>query len=125
MAMTSDYWWEEKDFTSRLVDVTEKTAIPFPGKLFVLAEKRVGAGMLEFAEPESTEIVSGCKNQYSCQERGQANLKKITRSWIQGEEKHSSKTYQTSQSRSRRDILQTFFNDHVKQFLAPTCCNNY
>ena len=45
-----------------LAQVIGRTAIPFLRKYFVLAAKRVGADLLEFAVPEIAEVVSGRKN---------------------------------------------------------------
>ena len=45
--------------------VTVRIAIPFLGKYFVPAAKRVGADLLEFAVPEVASVVSGKKNMKS------------------------------------------------------------
>ena len=45
-----------------LAQVIGRTAIPFLRKYIVPAAKRVGADLLEFAVPESAEVVSGRKN---------------------------------------------------------------
>ena len=42
--------------------VLGRTAIPFLREYIVPAAKRVGADLLEFAEPEIAEVVSGRKN---------------------------------------------------------------
>ena len=45
-----------------VAQVIGRTAIPFLRKYIVLAAKRVGADLLEFAVPEIAEVVSGRKN---------------------------------------------------------------
>ena len=45
-----------------LAQVIGRTAIPFLRKYIVPAAKRVGADLLEFAEPQISEVVSGRKN---------------------------------------------------------------
>ena len=45
-----------------LAQVIGRTAIPFSRKYIVPAAKRVGDDLLEFAVPETAEIVSGRKN---------------------------------------------------------------
>ena len=45
-----------------LAQIIGRTAISFLRKHIVSAAKRVGAGLLEFAEPEIAKFVSGRKN---------------------------------------------------------------
>ena len=45
-----------------LAQVIGRTAIPFLRKYIIPAAKHVGADLLEFAVPESAEVVSGRKN---------------------------------------------------------------
>ena len=47
---------------SALAQVIGRTAIPFLRKYIVPAAKRVGADLLEFAVPETEEVVSGREN---------------------------------------------------------------
>ena len=45
-----------------LAQVIGRTAVPFLRKYIVPAAKRVGADLLQFARPETAEVVSGRKN---------------------------------------------------------------
>ena len=45
-----------------LAQIFERTSIPFIRKNIVPAAKRVGTDLLEFAEPEVADVVSGRKN---------------------------------------------------------------
>ena len=104
-----------------LAQVIGRTAIPFLRKYVVPAAKRIGADMLEFAAPESGEVVSGRKSFKSAAKSvGKQTLKKQlgegegSRRWKRavGVRQTGSKqrkiipTKSTKQSsRSRRDIF--------------------
>ena len=113
-----------------LAQIIGRTSIPFLRKYVVAAAKRIGADMLEFAVPEIAEVVSGRKNfKTAAKSVGKQTLKKQLG---EGSRRGGSKqkriipTKSTQQSsRSRRDILQTFLADHVKQqFSVPTFCGS-
>ena len=60
-----------------LAQVIGRTAIPFLRKYIVPAAKRVGADLLEFAEPEIAEVVCGRKNfKTAAKNVGKQTLKK-------------------------------------------------
>ena len=96
-----------------LAQVIGRTAIPFLRKYVVLAAKRVGADLLEFAVPEIAEVVSGRKNfKTAAKSVGKKPLKKQlgegegSRRRTAGKHRRISPTKSTKQSsRSRRDIF--------------------
>ena len=88
-----------------LAQIIGRTAVPFLRKYVVLAAKRIGAYMLEFAVPEIAEVVSGRKNfKTAAKSVGKKTLRKQL-----GEARKQRKiipTKSTKQSsRSRRDIF--------------------
>ena len=106
-----------------LAQVIGRTAIPFLRKCIVPAAKRLGADLLEFAVPETAEVVSGRKNiKTAAKSVGRQTLRKQfgegSRRRTGGSRKRSASTVIPTKSakqisRSRRDILQTFFFNHV------------
>ena len=108
-----------------LAQVIGRTAIPFLRKHVVPAAKPIGTDMFEFSVPEIAEFVSGRKNfKTAAKSVGKKTLKKQ----MGGGSKHRRiiPTKSPKQSSwSRRDILQTFLVDHVKQRLSvPTFCGS-
>ena len=98
-----------------LAQVIGKTAIPFVRKYFVLAAKRLGADLLEFAVPEIAEVVSGRKNfKTAAKSVGRQTLRKqlgegSRRKTGSSRKRSSSRVIPTKCakqiSRSRRDIF--------------------
>ena len=108
-----------------LAQVIGRTAIPFLRKHVVPAAKPIGTDMFEFSVPEIAEFVSGRKNfKTAAKSVGKKTLKKQ----LGGGSKHRRiiPTKSPKQSSwSRRDILETFLVDHVKQRLSvPTFCGS-
>ena len=93
-----------------LAQVIGRTAIPFLRKYIVLAAKRVGADLLEFAAPETGEVISGRKSfKTAAKSVGKETLKKqLGEGSRRGGSKQKriipSKSSKQS-SRSRRDIF--------------------
>ena len=91
-----------------LAQIIEKTAIPFLRKYVVPAAKCVGADLLEFALPDTAEVVSGRNNfKTAAKSVGKQALKKQLG---EGSRKKTASriipTKSTKQSsRSRRDIF--------------------
>ena len=110
-----------------VAQVIGKTAIPFLPKYVVPAAKRIGVDMLEFAAPEILEVFSG-RNSFKTAAKsvGKKTLKKQLGEGSRSKHRRIIPTKSTKQSsRSRRNILQTFLVDHVKQqFLVPTFCGS-
>ena len=96
-----------------LGQVTGRTAIPFLRNFIVPAAKRVSADLLEFATPETAEVVSGRKNFKSA-------AKSLTKPTLR--KKSRKKTARRSHSNSlqnktvgpKETILQTYLINHVK-----------
>ena len=98
-----------------LAKVIGRTAIPFLRKYIVLAVKRVGAGLLEFAMPEIAEVVSGRKNlKTAAKSVGRQTLRKqlgegSRRRTARSRKRSASRVIPTKStkqvSRSRRDIF--------------------
>ena len=91
-----------------LAQVIGKTAIPFLRKYVVPAAKRVGADLLEFAVPETAEVVSGRKNfNTAAKSVGRQTLRKqLGEGSRKRTESRIIPTKSTKQSsRSRRDIF--------------------
>ena len=116
-----------------LAQAIGRTSIQFLRKYVVPAAKRIGADLLEFAVPEIAEVVSGRKNfRTAAKSVGKKTLKKQLGEGEGSRRRTTSKqmriipTKSTKQSsRSRRDILQSFLVDHVKQqFSVPTLCGS-
>ena len=114
-----------------LAQVIGRTAIAFLRRYIVPAAKRVGADLLDFAVPESAEVVSGRKNfKTAAKSVGRQTLRKQlgegSRRRTGGTRKRNGAiglrqasrfipTKSAKQtSRSRRDILQTFLINHVE-----------
>ena len=98
-----------------LAQVIGRSAIPFLRKYIVPAAKRVGADLLEFAVPETAEVVSGKKNiKTAAKSVGRQTLRKQlgerSRRWRGGSRKRSASRVIPTKSakqtnRSRRDIF--------------------
>ena len=95
-----------------LAQLIGRTAIPFLRKYFLLAAKRIGADLLDFAVPENAEVVSGRKNfKTAAKSVGRQTLRKQlgegSHRQIRGRKQRKSiPTKSTKQSsRSRRDIF--------------------
>ena len=88
-----------------LAQVFGRTAIPYLRKYVVPAAKRIGADMLEFAVPETAEVVSGSKNLKTAEKSvGKQTLRKQLGSGSKQRRIISTKSTKQS-SRSRRDIF--------------------
>ena len=87
-----------------LVQVIGRIAIPFLRKSIVLAAKRVGADLLEFAVPEGADVASGKKNfKTAAKSVGRQTLRKQLRG---GKQKRSISVKSLKRSsRSRQDIF--------------------
>ena len=87
--------------------VIGRTAIPFLCKYVVPAAKRVGADLLEFAVPESAEVVSGRKNfKTAAKSVGKKPLKRQLGESSRSKHRRIIATKSTKQSSwSRRDIF--------------------
>ena len=93
---------------SALAQVLARTAIPFLRKYYVPVAKRVGAELLEFAVPESAEVVSGRKNfQTAATSVGRQTMRKLLGS--DSKKRSTSRVISTKSakqiSRSLRDIF--------------------
>ena len=88
-----------------LAQVIGRTAIPFLRKYVVPAAKRIGADMLEFAAPETGEVITGRKSfKTAAKSEGKQMLKKQL--GIGSKQKRIIPTKSSKQSsRSRRDIF--------------------
>ena len=101
-----------------LAQIFGRTAIPFLRKYIVLAAKRVGAELLEFAVPEIAEAVSGTKNfKTAAKSVGRQTLRKQLGSGSRKRKgaiggRQASRFIPTKSakqtSRSRRDIFTNF-----------------
>ena len=111
-----------------LAQVIGRTAIPFLRKYIVPAAERVGADLLEFAAPETGEVISGRKSFKSAaksvgrqtlrKQLGEGNRKRTATESFQ-------KNLQNNPVGREETFLQTFLVDHVKQqFSAPTFCGS-
>ena len=92
-----------------LVQVIGRTAIPFLRKYIVPAAKRVGADLLEFAEPQVADVVSGRKNfNFAVKSVGRQTLRKQLGG---GRQKRSIPVENLKRSsRSRRDVFTNIAN---------------
>ena len=99
-----------------LAQVIGRTAIPFLRKYVVPAAKRVGADLLEFAVPETAEVVGGRKS-FKTAAKSVGN-KTLKNNW--GVVVNRGETFQSNQLNNpvgcEETFLQTFLVDHVKQF---------
>ena len=107
-----------------LAQVIGRTVIPFLRKYVVLAAKRIGTDMLEFAVPEIAEVVSGRKNfKTAAKSVGKQNLREQLG---EGSRKTTGRriipTKSTKQSsRSRRDFFTNISHvEHVEQQIFGT-----
>ena len=99
-----------------LAQVIGRTAIPFFRKYIVLAAKRIGAEMLEFAAQQIAEVISGRKSfKSAAKSLGKQTLKKqlgegSRRQMGGSKQRKIIPTKSTKQSsRSRRDIFTNIF----------------
>ena len=110
-----------------LAQVIGRTATPFLRKFIVPAAKRVGSDLLDFAVPETAEVVSGRKNfKTAAKKVGRQTLRKQLGS---GSRKRTASRVSPTKSakqisRSRRDNFQTILINHVEYFLVPTFCGS-
>ena len=90
-----------------LAQVIGRTRIPFLRKYVVPAAKRIGADMLEFAAPETREVISGRKSFKSAAKSvGEQTLKKQLGEGSRSKQRRIILTKSTKQSsRSRRDVF--------------------
>ena len=86
-----------------LAQVIGRTATPFLKKHIVLAAKRVGADLLEFAVPEVADFVSGKKIFKTAAKGVGRHIEKTTWRW-QAKEKHSSQKFEAKQSVTQRRL---------------------
>ena len=84
-----------------LAQVIGRTANLFLGNYIIPAAIRVGAVLLEFAETEVADVVSGEKIQICCQKRRKTDTEETTWKW-QAKEKHSSQKFEARQSVKHR-----------------------
>ena len=111
-----------------LAQVIGRTAIPFLRKHIVPAAKRIGADMLEFAAPETGEVISGRKSlKTAAKSVGEQTLKnKWGKEAGKGLQAESFEQNLLNDPVGREEtFLQTFLIDHVKQqFSVPTFCGS-
>ena len=114
-------WQRGRGFSER-VQVTERTAIPFLRKGIVSAANCVGVDLMEFAEQENSEVVSGWKKiKTAVKSVGRQSLRKRLGS---GSKENSAgrafqKKLQNKPVVDEEIFLQTFLINQVQQFSVP------